>query len=78
MKYRPRIYYSDAQKALMWDRWQKSDSMHAIARLLDRGHTSVQRILSETAPRPLNRPHFEARRCPLYLGHSTIEVLLIY
>ena len=48
MKYRPRIYYSDAQKTLMWDRWQKGDSMHTIARLFDRGHSSVQRILSET------------------------------
>ena len=48
MKQRPRIYYSDTQKALMWHRWQKGDSMHAIARLFDRGHSSVQRILSET------------------------------
>ena len=48
MKYRPRIYYTDAQKTLMWDRWQKGDSMHTIARLFDRGHSSVQRILSET------------------------------
>ena len=48
MKQRPRIYYSDSQKALMWDRWQRGDSMHAIARLFDRGHSSVQRILSET------------------------------
>jgi len=23
MKYRPRICYTEAQKALMWDRWQK-------------------------------------------------------
>jgi len=23
MKYRTRIIYTDAQKALMWDRWQK-------------------------------------------------------
>jgi hypothetical protein len=37
MKYRPRIYYSDAQKALMWDRWQKGDSMHAIG-----GSTAVE------------------------------------
>jgi len=48
MKQKPRIYYSDAQKALMWDRWQKGDSMHAIARLFDRGHASVARILGET------------------------------
>ena len=48
MKQRPRIYYSDAQKAQMWDRWQKGDSTHAIARLFDRGHSSVQRVLGET------------------------------
>lgn len=58
MKQRPRIYYSDAQKALMWDRWQKGDSMHAIAALFDRGHASVQRILAETGgirPPPRSR-----------------------
>jgi len=48
MKQRPRIYYSSEQRNLMWDRWQKGDSMHAIARLFDRGHSSVQGILSET------------------------------
>jgi len=48
MKQRPRIYYSDAQKALMWDRWQQGDSMHTIAALFDRGHASVQRIFAET------------------------------
>jgi len=31
IKQRPRIYYSEVQKALMWDRWQKGDSLHAIA-----------------------------------------------
>ncbi len=48
MKQRPRIYYSEAQKALMWDRWQKGDSLHDIARLFDRGHSSIQRILAES------------------------------
>ena len=47
MKQRPRIYYSSEQRNLMWDRWQKGDSMHVIARLFDRGHSSVQRILSK-------------------------------
>jgi hypothetical protein len=47
MKQRRRIYYSSEQKNLMWDRWQKGDSMHVIARLFDRGHSSVQHILSE-------------------------------
>ena len=48
MKQRPRIYYSDTQKAQMWDRWQKGDSVRSIARLFNRGHSSVQRILGET------------------------------
>ena len=56
MKQRPRIYYSSEQRNLMWDRWQKGDSMHAIARLFDRGHSSVQGILSEAGGiRPAQR-----------------------
>ncbi len=47
MKQRPRIYYSETQKALMWDRWRKGDTIHQIAKLFDRGHSSIQRILSE-------------------------------
>ena len=48
MEYRPRIYYTEAQKALMWDRWQKGDSLESIARLFERRHSSVQGILQET------------------------------
>ena len=48
MKQRPRIYYSTEQKNLMWDRWQAGDSLHEIARLFDRGHSSIQGVLSET------------------------------
>ena len=56
MKRRPRIYYTETDKALMWDRWQKGDSMHDIARLFDRHHSSVQRILTENGGiRPLER-----------------------
>jgi IS30 family transposase len=46
MKYRTRIYYTEEQKALMWDRWQKGDSLHAIAGLFDRHHSSIQGIFS--------------------------------
>jgi hypothetical protein len=28
MKQRPRIYYTESQKALMWERWQKGDSCY--------------------------------------------------
>ena len=60
MKYRTRIYYTDEQKAMMWDRWQKGESLNEIARLFDRHHPSIQRILSETggirpAPRKRSR-----------------------
>ena len=48
MKIRPRIYYTETDKALMWDRWQKGESLNSIARLFNRGHSSIQRILSET------------------------------
>ena len=48
MKYRKRIYYSEADKALMWDRWQKGDTLHEIARLFDRHHSSVRGILERT------------------------------
>ncbi|MBX3646324.1 MAG: IS30 family transposase [Rhodocyclaceae bacterium] len=47
MKQRPRIHYTESQKALMWDRWQKGDSLHQIAQLFDRNHPSIQRILAE-------------------------------
>ncbi|MBS1191927.1 MAG: transposase, family [Rhodocyclaceae bacterium] len=55
MKYRPRIYYSESQKALMWKRWRKRNSLLQIAQLFDRNHSSIQRILAETGgiqPRP--------------------------
>lgn len=55
MKYRTRIYYTESQKAVMWERWQKGESLHQIARLFDRQHGSIQRILAESGgirPRP--------------------------
>ena len=43
MKQRPRIYYTESQKALMWERWQKGESLQQIAQLFDRNHSSIQR-----------------------------------
>ena len=48
MKQRPRIYYTEAQKALMWDRWKAGDTLHEIGKLFDRPHTSIHTILSTT------------------------------
>ena len=58
MKQRPRIYYTEPQKALMWERWQKGDSLQQIAQLFDRNHSSVQGILVQTGgirPAPRHR-----------------------
>jgi len=58
MKYRTRIYYTEEQKSQMWDRWQKGESLHAIARLFDRNHGSIAGILSRAGgirPRPRMR-----------------------
>ena len=71
MKYRTRTYYTDSQKALMWDRWQKGDSMKDIGRMFDRGHTTVQRILTENGG---IRPR-ERKRSPLSLTLAEREVI---
>jgi IS30 family transposase len=58
MKYRTRIYYTQADKALMWERWRQGESLHAIARLFDRSHSAVGGILSRSGgirPRPRRR-----------------------
>jgi IS30 family transposase len=52
MKQRPRIYYSEAQKAEMWARWKEGWSLQQIAQLFDRSHSSVQGILAETGGIP--------------------------
>ena len=56
MKQRPRIYYSDSQKALMWERWKQGWTLHEIGKLFDRAHTSIRGILAETGGfRPAQR-----------------------
>src|SRR5215831_18704002 len=56
MKQRPRIYYSASQQAIIWDRWRKGDTIHQIASLFDRFHSSIHRILAETGGiRPVER-----------------------
>ncbi|MFL9862503.1 IS30 family transposase, partial [Paraburkholderia madseniana] len=48
MKQRRRIYYTESQKAVMWERWRKGESLQQIAQMFDRNHSSVQGILAET------------------------------
>ena len=58
MERRPRVYYTEAQKALMWDRWQRGESLHTIARLFGRRHTSIRGVLARNGgirPAPRRR-----------------------
>jgi IS30 family transposase len=58
MKQRPRIYYTESQRALMWERWEKGESLQHIAQLFDRNHSSIQGILAPTGgirPAPRRR-----------------------
>ena len=69
MKQRPRIYYSASQRALIWERWRKGETIHQIAGLFDRGHSSIQRILAASGGiRPAER-----RRSKLALTLSERE-----
>lgn len=56
MKQKPRIHYTETQKAMMWERWKQGDSLQMIAQMFDRNHSSIQRILAETGGiRPASR-----------------------
>jgi IS30 family transposase len=48
MGYRTRIQYTEADKALMWERWRRGESLNSIGRLFDRRHTTVQQMLART------------------------------
>jgi hypothetical protein len=53
MNYRTRLYYyTETDKALMWERWRQGESLHAIAQLFDRNHSAIGGIL---APRDDSR-----------------------
>jgi len=48
MKQRRRIYYSNTQRAEIWDRWKRGETMNAIGRVFDRGHSSIFSVLEPT------------------------------
>jgi len=48
MNRRARIYYTDSQRAVMWERWKAGWTLHQIGHLFDRPHTSVHNVLSRT------------------------------
>ena len=48
MARRARIYFTDKQKADIWDRWQRGESMSSIGRLFERNSSSIYPLLSRT------------------------------
>ena len=48
MAYRTRIKYTATQKAEIWDRWQRGESMSSIGRAFDRPSSSIFNQLSPT------------------------------
>jgi len=48
MVYRTRIKYTAAQKADIWDRWQRGESLNSIGRLFDRHSNSIFGLLAPT------------------------------
>ena len=58
MKHRTRIYFSAEQRADIWDRWQRGESMSSIGRLFERESSSIYPILAPSGGiRPPNRTH---------------------
>jgi len=58
MMYRTRIRYTPEQKAEMWDRWERGESMTSIGRVFDRPSSSIFGQLSPTGgirPPPRSR-----------------------
>lgn len=48
MGQRKRIYYSVEQRAEIWDRWRRGESMSSIGRLFERESSSIFSVLSPT------------------------------
>ena len=56
MVYRTRIKYTAKQKADIWDRWQRGESLRSIGRLFDRPSSSIFNMLEPTGGiRPATR-----------------------
>ena len=60
MKYRRRIFFTDLQKAEIWDRWQRGESMSSIGRGFERNSSSIYPLLARTGG---IRPPDRTRSC---------------
>ena len=56
MAYRKRRFFNDKQKAEIWDRWQRGESMSSIGRHFDRASSSIYPLLERTGGGLLVQP----------------------
>ncbi|MCW0344915.1 hypothetical protein NB703_003008 [Pantoea ananatis] len=49
MKRRTWINYTPEQKAIIWDRYKQFDSLHDIASMFDRFHSSIMPTIHQTS-----------------------------
>jgi IS30 family transposase len=65
MKQRRRIYYSASQRAEIWDRWQRGESMSSIGRGFERASSSIFSVLAPSGG--IRPPDRKRSRCALSL-----------
>lgn len=46
MSRRKRRWYTSAEKSEMWDRWQRGESLNAIARAFETSHSTITKNLA--------------------------------
>ena len=68
MKQRPRRYFTDSEMAFVWARWRKGQSLNAIARELDRKHSTIQGALARSG-------HLGCRLLPYFEHHLSVRYL---
>lgn len=67
---RRRIYFTNEQKAEIWDRWQRGESMSSIGRGFDRNSSSIYPLLSRTGG--IRPPDRKRSRLALTLGEREV------
>lgn len=66
MTHRRRIYYSAVQRAEIWDRWRRGESMSSIGRVFDRQSSWIFSVISPTGG--IRPPDRKRGRCVLSLS----------
>ena len=72
-----RRYISQTEMTEIWDRWEKGESINAIARDLGRYHSVVQGALARTGGMRLRRDSVLVWHCRWQSAKRFLEALLL-